>query len=228
MWVTTKAHWEEIYASRQPTEVSWYEPNPATSLSLIGETRVPKSASIIDVGGGASTLVDNLLDAGFTHLTVLDVAANALRRAQERLGDRARAVTWLEADVLAYDFPEQSFDLWHDRAAFHFLTNPIDQEQYVERARRALRHGGHLIVATFASDGPSRCSGLEVVRYGPEELAARFTGFQLVAHRNMVHRTPAQKDQRFLYCRFVSTAQWLDSTGLTTLFHTSPREASLR
>ena len=186
-------------------EVSWYEPNPTSSLSLIAQTHASSGAKIIDVGGGASTLVDHLLDAGFTDLTVLDVAASALRRAQERLGTRGATVTWLEADVLACELPEHSFDLWHDRAVFHFLTNVADQESYVARVKRALRLDGHLILATFASDGPARCSGLDVVRYSPDQLAARFTGFELVEHRSPVHRTPAGNEQRFLYCRFVRT-----------------------
>jgi ubiquinone/menaquinone biosynthesis C-methylase UbiE len=205
--VTTKEHWEQVYAARLPNEVSWYEPNPVSSLSLVAETHVSSGAKIIDVGGGASTLVDHLLDAGFTDLTVLDVAASALRRAEERLGSRSAAVTWLEADVLSCDLPERSFDLWHDRAVFHFLTNTAEQERYVERVERALRLGGHLILATFASDGPTRCSGLDVVRYSPDQLAARFTGFELVEHRSTVHRTPVGNEQRFLYCRFVRVAE---------------------
>jgi SAM-dependent methyltransferase len=204
--VTTKQHWDRVYSSRRPTEVSWYEPSPLASLSLISESQAPTGASIIDVGGGASTLVDQLLDAGYTRLTVLDIAGRALEQARERLGARSSLVTWLEGDVLTCDLPPHSFDIWHDRAVFHFLTDAEDQRRYAARARRALRHGGELVIATFASDGPNRCSGLDVARYAPDELAARFAGFDLVDHRHVLHRTPAGVDQRFVYCRLVQRA----------------------
>jgi len=201
--VSIKSHWEQVYASRESTEVSWYESTPTMSLALVAAAGLAKDASIIDVGGGASTLVDRLLDAGFTRLTVLDIAAHPLRVAQNRLGARASSVTWLEADVLTYELPERSFDLWHDRAVYHFLTGEAEQQRYVQRVERALRVGGNLVLATFASDGPTRCSGLDVARHTPEDLAARFADFELVEHRAALHRTPAGREQRFVYCRLV-------------------------
>lgn len=160
-----------------------------------------REAAILDVGGGASTLVDGLLDAGYHDLTVLDIAPTALHQARERLGVRADRVKWVEGDVLTASLLPASIDLWHDRAVFHFLTDAGDRAAYVDQVRRALRPGGFTIIATFAEDGPTRCSGLEVVRYSAEELHTSFGGeFRLVDTQPERHRTPSGVEQSFLYC----------------------------
>ena len=196
-----KAHWERVYATKGPTEVSWYQALPSRSLELILLAGVGRSSRIIDVGGGDSTLVDTLVDWQLGRVTVLDISGAALERARARLGERARDVTWIEADVIETELPALSFDVWHDRAVFHFLAGDVDERRrYVERARDALVHGGHAIVATFAADGPTRCSGLDVARYGPDALAEAFgRGFELVTSRTDTHRTPSGVEQRFAY-----------------------------
>lgn len=198
-----KTHWENIYETKTPTRVSWYQEHAQTSLQFIQRAGIQKTDPIIDVGGGASTLVDDLLAAGFQHITVLDISAKALELARARLGKRAANVTWLEADITQADLPEQTFALWHDRAVFHFLTQPADRQRYIESARRALRKGGYLIIATFALDGPDHCSGLEVMRYSPESLHAELgAGFELADSMRETHRTSFGTEQRFIYCRF--------------------------
>jgi SAM-dependent methyltransferase len=194
-----RRHWQEAYRRRQVTEVSWYQPRPEMSLELIAGLRLPPDAAIVDVGGGASTLVDHLLDAGYRNLTVLDLAATALDQARARLGGRGDAVCWLVADVTRWE-PETRFDLWHDRAVFHFLTEPDARERYRHTLLRAVRPGGHALVATFASDGPERCSGLPVRRYGGAELQIELgAALDLVEERRELHRTPAGHDQPFTY-----------------------------
>jgi len=197
-----KAHWESLYAQRKPAEVSWYQSHPQHSLSLIGDTGIGTTASIIDVGGGASTLIDHLLAVGYRNLTVLDIARSAIERAQERLGDRSQQVTWVEQDVTDYA-PGQTFDIWHDRAVFHYLTLDRDRECYLEALYRALKPGGQAIIATFSDSGPSQCSGLDVVRYSPEALS-RVLGPQLrlVETFTEEHHTPNGGLQEFVYCRF--------------------------
>ena len=198
-----RGHWEGVYASRGPSEVSWYQARPAVSLDLIAATGAGPDAGIIDVGGGASTLVDHLLDAGYRNLAVLDVAAGALAACRARLGARAEAVEWIVADVTAWE-PERTCDVWHDRAVFHFLTEAADRRAYVTTLRKALAGRGHLIVATFAPDGPPRCSGLPVVRYDAASLGAELgEGFRLVETRREEHVTPAGTVQPFLYQRYV-------------------------
>jgi SAM-dependent methyltransferase len=192
-----------VYLTQAHTDVSWYQPSPALSLDLVARTGVGPESEIIDVGGGDSTLVDALLDRGNRCLTVLDISGAALERARTRLGLRAEAVRWIKADITRADLPTDRFDLWHDRAVFHFLTEDVDRQRYADALRRSLRTGGHLILATFASDGPRRCSGLEVMRYGQHELhAALGSDFQLMASSRMIHRTPAGVEQPFLYCWF--------------------------
>lgn len=196
-----KAHWERIYSTKPTTDLSWHQRHPVRSLDLIERTGVAATASILDVGGGDSMLVDHLVARGYSNLTVLDLSGAALRRARERLGARAAAVTWLEADVLSADLPRAGVDVWHDRAVFHFLTRPEDRETYVSQVRRTLRPGGHVIIATFADDGPATCSGLPVERYSPESLSAEFgAGFHLRASSRDTHRTPSGAEQRFVYC----------------------------
>lgn len=199
--MSAQAHWDRIYGSKDATEVSWYQQEPGISLKMIREVAHDRSAAVIDVGGGASTLVDRLLGAGYTNLSVLDISAEALRQAQERLGERAGLVRWIEADVLAEGLNPGVFDFWHDRAVFHFLTTAADRHRYVEQVHRCVRVGGHVAVATFASDGPTHCSGLEVVRYDAEELHSEFgSDFQLLETEREEHATPSGAMQPFTYC----------------------------
>ena len=195
-----KQHWEQVYQSKRPDEVSWFQPQPVRSLELLEAAGVSSGAAVIDVGGGDSTLVDALLSRGFRDLTVLDVSGAALERARLRLGDRASGVTWIEADVTHANLPAAVYDVWHDRAVFHFLIDPAERSRYVALAARAVRPSGTLIVATFAPDGPARCSGLEVARYDADGLAREFAdGFVLTSRLADVHRTPAGGEQRFTY-----------------------------
>jgi ubiquinone/menaquinone biosynthesis C-methylase UbiE len=196
-----KTHWDSIYTTKAPTAVSWYQPEPRLSLDLIMRAGIAPTARVIDVGGGASTLVDSLLAQHFQHLTVLDISSAAIQHAQARLGALADAVTWIEADITNVSLPPAHYDLWHDRAVFHFLTNPVDRTTYIQAVQQAVKPGGHVIVATFAPDGPARCSGLEVVRYSPDSLHAAFgPDFQLIESRNETHQTPSNAEQRFVYC----------------------------
>jgi Trans-aconitate methyltransferase len=198
-----KQHWENVYAQKQPAEVSWFQPRPEYSLRLIAAAGIDKALPVIDVGGGASHLVDNLLAADYRDVSVLDISATALAHTRERLGDRAAQVTWIEADVTAFE-PPKTYALWHDRAVFHFLVDPADRLAYRQRLDRGLRSSGHLIIATFALDGPEKCSNLPVQRYSPETLSAELGGgYTLVETLSEAHVTPAQKAQHFVYCRFV-------------------------
>lgn len=199
----TGTHWQQLYASRVPTQLSWYQAQPDTSLALIARAGLTPESHLIDVGGGTSTLVDALLARGFRYVTVLDVAATALEVASRRLGGRARDVTWIEADVTRAGLPRQAYDLWHDRALFHFFTDAEDRRRYVDMLREALRPGGQVILATFAPSGPPRCSGLVVERYKPEDLTAALgTEFTLLESVAEAHATPAGVRQDFVYCRF--------------------------
>ncbi|HLF73856.1 MAG TPA: class I SAM-dependent methyltransferase [Anaerolineales bacterium] len=196
-----KTHWEHIYETRLPTQVGWYQEHPQLSLQFIQRTGILPTGHIIDVGGGASTLVDNLLTAGFQHITVLDISAAALQLARQRIGPEAGRVSWIEADITQVDLPDQAYDLWHDRAVFHFLMQPEDRTRYIEQVRRAVRSGGHIIVATFAPDGPPKCSGLDVVRYDPEGLQHEFgPDFELVDSTREDHHTPSGVEQKYMYC----------------------------
>ncbi|HEY8554033.1 MAG TPA: class I SAM-dependent methyltransferase [Burkholderiales bacterium] len=196
-----KAHWEQIYRVQAPHAVSWYQQTPERSLALIAKTGISRDARIIDVGAGASTLVDHLLDAGYRHLAVLDISAAALEHARRRLGRRAEGVEWYEADVTEFRAP-RGFDLWHDRAVFHFLTEPAERARYVAVLRRTLKPGAHVIVATFAIGGPTRCSGLYVVRYdGAMLLRELGRGFTLQEEVGEVHLTPDGRKQPFTYFR---------------------------
>lgn len=198
-----KAHWEGVYTTKQLTEVSWYQAVPARSLELLRRAGAGPETTLVDIGGGDSTLVDAVLSEHLGRVTVLDISAAALARARERLGARAGEVTWIEADVTRVELPTRSFDVWHDRAAFHFLTQAEDRARYVARAAAALRPGGTLIIATFAPDGPTRCSGLDVAGYSPEGLA-RELGAAFVLQQGFadVHRTPSGAEQRFTFAVF--------------------------
>lgn len=207
--MSSREHWETVYRSKATDAVSWYQPHAVQSLALIQATPVPLDAHILDAGGGASTLVDDLLDAGYTNITVVDLSAAALVAAQTRLSARAAAVTWLAADVTALDLPPQSVDVWHDRAVFHFLTQFEDRRAYIRTLLRTVRPGGHVIVATFAEDGPEKCSGLPVMRYSAGTLHAEFgDAFTLVTHDRETHATPFGTTQEFTYCycRVAATA----------------------
>ena len=199
--MTAKDHWEQVYSTKPTDGVSWYQPHADQSLALIQGTGLPAGASVIDVGGGASTLVDDLLAHHYTNLTVLDLSAAALEAARERLGSQAAQVQWLEADVTQAVLPQYDFDLWHDRAVFHFLTREEDRAAYVRQVLHAVKPGGHVIVATFAEDGPLQCSGLPVMRYDAQGLHAEFGGaFALLGHEREVHHTPFGTVQSFVYC----------------------------
>lgn len=197
-----KDHWEQVYQTNAPDDVSWFQTQPATSLKLIESSGVGKDAGIIDVGGGASVLVDFLLDAGFTKLAVLDISAAALEHARVRLGMRASSLEWCEADVTTFN-PPRRFGLWHDRAVFHFLTDKADRQKYVETLKRTLAADGRVIIATFAVDGPLKCSGLDVARYDAGSICAELgAGFRLVEQVDETHTTPWQTEQKFGYFRF--------------------------
>ena len=196
-----KDHWEKVYSTKAANAVSWFQPHADYSVGLIQAAGVGCDASIIDVGGGASTLVDDLLANGFANLTVLDLSAVALAEARKRLGSHASKVRWIEADITRADLPASQYDVWHDRAVFHFLTSPEDRAAYVKAVFHSVKPGGHVIVATFAEDGPNQCSGLPVMRYRAEELHAEFGGsFSLLSHRKEAHHTPAGTEQQFVNC----------------------------
>jgi len=196
-----RSHWQKVYTTRKPTEVSWYQPAAVLSLSMIRRVAPDHSAAIIDVGGGACTLVDGLLAGGYDRVTVLDVSGAALAEASARLAKDAERVTWLEANVLDTALPAHAYDVWHDRAVFHFLTDAADRQRYVARVRASVRPGGYVIVAAFASDGPAKCSGLEVARYAPQELHGQLgLDFELLDSAREEHRTPAGVIQPFTYC----------------------------
>jgi len=199
--MTLRDHWESVYRDKGATEVSWYQAEAKVSLDLIRCVAPDSDAPILDVGGGASTLVDGLLGAGYRRVTVLDLSGAALAVAQQRIGERAAAVTWVESDVLTALLPAAGFAVWHDRAVFHFLTDAGDRARYVARVREAVQPGGYVIVASFAPEGPTRCSGLEVVRYSPETMHAQFgERFRLLDTVREDHHTPSGVTQAFLYC----------------------------
>ena len=208
MGMDRKKHWESVYRLKGPSEVSWYQAEARLSFGWIRKLAPATGDPVIDVGGGASVLVDELGTAGYTNVTVLDLAPAALDRARDRLGPRGSGVTWIEADVLSAALPSGGFAFWHDRAVFHFLTDPADRARYVAQVRWSVRPGGHVLIATFAADGPTRCSGLDVMRYAPPELQAQFgPGFVLVAAEREEHQTPSGARQAFTYC----ICRWLGS-----------------
>jgi trans-aconitate methyltransferase len=199
---STKDHWETVYTTKDETEVSWFQDSPSPSLELIEALKPAKDASVIDIGGGASRLVDGLLERGFRHVTVLDISQAALDLACLRVGRRASEVQWIVDDVTAWE-PSRRFDIWHDRAAFHFLVEEADRAAYIARLKQALRPGGHAIIATFAPDGPEKCSGLPVYRTDAAGLAKELgEGFTLVDSRRHDHATPKNSSQRFQFSVF--------------------------
>ena len=205
MSIQRENHWQAVYRTKNATEVSWYAPHLDRSIELIREVAAP-GAEIIDVGGGASTLVDDLLAGGFSAITVLDISQAALDIAQHRLGVHGRSVRWIQADITTADLPAARYDVWHDRAVFHFLTETLDRRAYVETLKRSVKDGGHVVIATFALDGPPRCSGLDVVRYDGAALQRQLgSPFELTRSFEESHATPAGKEQRFNFCRFRKT-----------------------
>jgi len=199
-----KEHWENVYGTKAANAVSWYRAHLETSLALIERAAPEHSAAIIDVGGGASTLVDDLLARGYKNLTVLDISQAALDVARKRLGSASQRVHWLAGDVTEVSLPAQAYDVWHDRAVFHFLIAPEQRAAYVQQALHATKRGGHVIVSTFGPEGPVKCSGLDVMRYDAEALHAEFGArFRLVESSKELHQTPFGTTQQFLscYCR---------------------------
>jgi len=199
--MTTKSHWEAVYETKAADAVSWYAPHLNASLQYIHRAVPSKDAAIIDVGGGESTLVDDLLAAGYGKLTVLDISATALEATQHRLGPSGAAVRWIAADALSADLPAAAFDVWHDRAVFHFLTSDMQRQRYVEQALKALKPGGFAIVGTFGPQGPDKCSWLPVSRYSADELHDTFgEPFELLDSSIEQHTTPWGTRQQFVYC----------------------------
>jgi len=203
----TKKHWDNVYRTKSPLNVSWYQQEPALSLSLITRAELPPDAPIIDVGGGSSTLVDRLCDEAYTNISVLDISNDALEHTKIRLAHRADTVHWYEEDVRCFK-PPQRFVLWHDRAVFHFLTKRADRERYVNVLKQALEPRGHIIMMTFAIDGPNKCSGLDIVQYDAEKLTAELgPGFKLVETGHEIHHTPGGHQQKFAYFHLRATAE---------------------
>jgi ubiquinone/menaquinone biosynthesis C-methylase UbiE len=199
--MTPTSHWERVYAGKPSDKLGWYTAHLDDSLDLIALARIAKSAPVLDVGGGASTLVDDLLERGFVDITVLDLSEKALLTARERLGNRASSVTWLASDVTETGLPDAHYGLWHDRAAFHFLTESADRLRYVERMRRALAPGGFVIVGAFASEAPPKCSGLAVERYDAATLHGVLgVDLELIEQRHSLHVTPGGVEQLYVYC----------------------------
>jgi SAM-dependent methyltransferase len=191
-------HWHDVYARTAITDVSWFQQDPATSIELIRATGAGADSALVDVGGGASTLVDRLLDEGYRDVTVLDVADNALAAARSRLGQRAGQVGWIVADLLRWQ-PDRRYQVWHDRAVFHFLTTPADRQRYRSVLHRALAPDGHIVIGTFAADGPSRCSGLPTASYSANTLAAELPGYRVLHQRREEHITPSDRVQQFTW-----------------------------
>jgi 2-polyprenyl-3-methyl-5-hydroxy-6-metoxy-1,4-benzoquinol methylase len=194
------SHWNSVYSAKAPDSVSWYLPHLATSLELI-KRFAPRWPSVIDVGGGESTLADDLLAEGCRYITVLDISEEAINVSKKRLGVLSTYITWRVDDITKADLPRNYYDVWHDRAVFHFLTNEEDRRAYVERVAHSVKPGGHVIIATFGPEGPTKCSGLDVVRYDADALHSEFgKAFRLLKSRTEVHKTPWGTEQQFLYC----------------------------
>jgi 2-polyprenyl-3-methyl-5-hydroxy-6-metoxy-1,4-benzoquinol methylase len=196
-----KMHWEKVYNTKAPNEVSWYQPHLETSLALISRAAGANSASIIDVGGGESTLVDDLLARGYPNITILDISQTAIDVTKERLKELADRVQCIVGDVTKLELPRGTYDVWHDRAVFHFLTGTEERRAYVRQVAHAVRPGGHVIVSTFGPEGPTRCSGLDVARYDADSLHEQFGArFRLMESAKELHQTPFGTTQQFLYC----------------------------
>jgi ubiquinone/menaquinone biosynthesis C-methylase UbiE len=201
-----KRHWENIYTSKELENCSWFQSTPVTSLEFIEQTNISKSAKIIDVGGGDSFLADSLLKKGYTDITVLDISEAALTRAKQRLGNKANKVKWVIGDATNFVTPKK-YDLWHDRATFHFFTDQKDVNNYIATAKNCLNVGGILVVGTFSENGPEKCSGIKIKQYSQEELSNAFQGsFKRIKCLNVDHPTPFNTIQNFTFCSFIKEA----------------------
>jgi SAM-dependent methyltransferase len=199
--MNAQLHWEKVYGTKAPNQVSWFRPHLETSMSFIQQSTPDHYARIIDVGGGESTLVDDLLERGYTNVTILDISNTAVAVTKARLDRLAERVKWLVADVTTIELQANAYDVWHDRAVFHFLTSAADRAAYVERVRRSVRPGGHVIIGTFGPEGPTKCSGLDVQRYDADSLHGEFgSHFRLIDSTKELHQTPFGTTQQFLYC----------------------------
>jgi len=205
--MSLKNHWENVYTNKSSDEVSWFQPHAEKSLHIIEKLNIPKNAKIIDVGGGASYLVDDLIQQGFNNLTVLDLSATALDIAQQRLAKAAKDVCWLVEDVTQLVLEKHSIDVWHDRAVFHFLNTDVERQKYIENVLKMVKPGGYVIISTFAEDGPKECSGLPVQRYSAEGIHTEFgSPFEMLGHEKESHKTPFGTEQKFIYCYCRRTA----------------------
>lgn len=197
-----KKHWEDIYEHKALTEVSWYQPTPATSLGMIQQFGISQESKIIDIGGGDSFLVDHLLDLGYENVTVLDISEKAIERAKSRLGARALDVKWVVADVTDFK-PKEQYDLWHDRAAFHFLTQEEDIAVYMNVVSQSVRKGAYLVIGTFSENGPKKCSGIEIRQYSEQSMTTQMQShFEKLGCLTVDHQTPFETTQQFLFCSF--------------------------
>jgi ubiquinone/menaquinone biosynthesis C-methylase UbiE len=197
-----KEHWENVFANKQETEVSWFQPYPKTSIEFVKLFDLPLDANIIDIGGGDSHFVDALLEEGYKNIWVLDISENALSRAKKRLGDNANKVNWVVSDIIDF-IPPVEFDFWNDRAAFHFLTTEENMNKYVAIAERGIKARGVLILGTFSETGPTKCSGLEIKQYSENSMSSRFElSFDRVKCITEEHQTPFNSIQNFLFCSF--------------------------
>ena len=197
----SKTHWETVYQTKAANKVSWYRAHLDKSLALIEHAAPDPNAAIIDIGGGEATLVDDLIERGYQHLNVLDISQAAIDTTRQRLGTVAERINWIVADITTADLPSQQYDVWHDRAVFHFLTLPAQRAAYIRQVLSAVKPDGHIIMATFGVNGPEKCSGLEIVRYSSESLQAEFGDrFQLLETSTELHQTPFLTTQQFLYC----------------------------
>jgi SAM-dependent methyltransferase len=204
--MSQKDHWEKVYSSKASQELGWYAPRLQTSLAWITDLGLSPDAQIIDAGGGASTLVDDLLEAGYRMITVVDISEQSLSSAKARLGSKAEQVKWLIGDITSINLPGHQYDLWHDRASFHFLTELHQQRKYRDKILQALKPGGHLIIGTFAPEAPPKCSGLPVQRYTQDQLGNTLgEEFELLRHKKEQHFTPGGLKQTYLYCHFQKT-----------------------
>jgi len=202
-----KKHWENIYHTRALHEVSWFQPRPETSLGIIEGLKLPASAKIIDVGGGDNLLVDHLLDMGYENITVLDISATAIEKAKQRLGPRAHSIQWIVADAATFE-PTAQYDLWHDRAAFHFLTQDTEIAHYLNSAHQGLAPNGHLVIGTFSDQGPTKCSGIDIKQYSEASMAEQLSSlFEKINCRTLDHTTPSGGVQNFLFCHFRKRAR---------------------
>jgi SAM-dependent methyltransferase len=205
--MNSQDHWQNVYQSRTPAQTSWFQPHLQASLEWIAQAKPDRSASILDVGSGESTLVDDLLAAGYTALTILDIAPQAIERSRQRLGPAAASVHWIAGDITQTSLPPAAYDLWHDRAVFHFLTEPGQRVEYIRQLTQSLKPDGHLIIATFGPQGPEKCSGLPTMRYDAQSLSQQFSpAFRLIRSAIVAHTTPFGTEQQFLYCHLARIA----------------------